>query len=239
MWISTWKGNRDVSYWDYPIPWIVFSIIAGVIFYSRFYLQWIASEAKRESVVPDFFWYQSIVGSLMLMVWSIKDQSPLGALSQSLNVVPYSRNVVHILRAKGRLTRTRHIVLNTAPVLVALFACFVVAYIWWQEFEHTQTMETQEAQRTWLLLAVGVTGQALFGVRFFVQWAVTERQKKSVVPLSFWYISVAATVLTLPSYLQRHEWIFLIGQISNLLVYLRNIWLVRRKGEAAAVLAAK
>src|SRR5690554_46700 len=92
---STWKGS-SVSYWDYPFLWIAFSILAGVIFYSRFYLQWIVSEIKRESIVPPFFWYQSIVGSLMLMVWSIYDQSPLGALSQSLNVVPYSRNVVHI-----------------------------------------------------------------------------------------------------------------------------------------------
>lgn len=228
-----------MSYWDYPFLWIAFSILAGVIFYSRFYLQWIVSEIKRESIVPPFFWYQSIVGSLMLMVWSIYDQSPLGALSQSLNVVPYSRNVVHIWREKGRLTKTWNLVLNLGPLVVAAFACVVVALIWWREFDRTQAMASDEAQRTWLWLAVGVTGQALFGVRFFVQWAVSERHKKSIVPLSFWYISVLATVLTLPTYFQRQEWVFLLGQISNLLIYVRNVWLIRRKGEHAAVIAVK
>lgn len=228
-----------MSYFDHPLPLIVFSIVAGIIFYSRFYLQWIVSEIKKESTVPPFFWYQSIVGSLMLMVWSIYDQSPLGALSQSLNVVPYSRNVVHIWREKGRLTKAWSLVLNLGPLLVAAFACFVVAFIWWREFDRTQAMDVQEAQRTWFWLAVGVSGQALFGVRFFVQWAVSERLKKSVVPLAFWYISIAATLLTIPTYLHRHEWIFLFGQVSNLLVYARNVWLIRRKGEVVALLGAK
>lgn len=228
-----------MGYWDYPLPWIVFSIAAGVIFYSRFYLQWIVSEIKRESVVPVFFWYQSIVGSLMLMVWSIYDQSPLGALSQSLNVVPYSRNVVHIWRERGHLTRTWNIVLNAGPVVIAVLASAVVALIWYREFEHTKTVSQAEAQQTWFWLAIGVAGQVMFGIRFLVQWAVSERHRRSIVPPVFWYLSLVATVLTIACYVQRREWIFAIGQLSNLVVYFRNIWLIRRKGAEGRIIATK
>jgi lipid-A-disaccharide synthase-like uncharacterized protein len=223
-----WKEKGSVTLWDQPVPWIIFGISAGVIFYSRFYVQWVVSERKRKSVVPDAFWYQSIVGSLMLMVWSFRDQSPLGALSQSLNVVPYSRNVVHIWREKGRLTRTWHIILNTAPVFIALVALGVVALIWWREFEHTQTMTAGEARRNWLWLGIGVAGQALFAGRFLIQWAATEWQRKSVMPTVFWYLSVAASILQIGTYVQRHEWVFAVGLVANLAIYARNIWMIHK-----------
>jgi len=46
-----------------------------------------------------------------------------------------------------------------------------------------------------LWIVVGLLGQLLFGARFIIQWIVSERQKSSVVPIAFWYLSLGGTAL--------------------------------------------
>ena len=48
-----------------------------------------------------------------------------------------------------------------------------------------------------LWLALGFIGQAIFGSRFVVQWLVSERKKRSVIPKAFWYLSIAGSVVLL------------------------------------------
>lgn len=80
-----------------------------------------------------------------------------------------------------------------------------------------------------LWLAVGFTGQALFSARFLVQWVHSERLKRSVVPLAFWYFSLAggATLLTYAVY--REDPVFIVGQAAGLFIYTRNLFLIRRE----------
>ena len=205
--------------------WAVFGVAAWLLFYTRFYVQWLTSEAKGRSVVPPIFWYQSAAGSLMLLVWAWHVQSPLGALSQSVNLIPYARNLIHIWREKGRLTPG----LNAAThVLVALAvtAAGIVVFVTWGRAVRT------ESPRDWLWLAVGVVGQALFAVRLLVQWVVTERRRKSVVPPVFWYISIVAASLQIVTFAARGggEWLYALGLLATLVIYARNIWLIHREG---------
>ena len=86
----------------------------------------------------------------------------------------------------------------------------------------------------WMVL--GFIGQAIFGLRFIVQWIATERQKRSVVPVAFWYFSLAGSIILLAYSIYRRDPVFIAGFSLNLIIYLRNLYFIHRKptGEPAA-----
>ncbi len=77
-------------------------------------------------------------------------------------------------------------------------------------------------------LAVGFMGQALFSARFLVQWISSEKQKKSVIPIAFWYFSLGGGVTLLSYAIFRLDPVFIVGQAGGLLVYSRNLYFVLR-----------
>ncbi len=79
----------------------------------------------------------------------------------------------------------------------------------------------------WLVLGFGFTGQAMFSARFLVQWIASERQRKSVMPVWFWYFSLAGGVTLFLYALYREDPVFMLGQGFGLLVYIRNLRLIR------------
>lgn len=205
--------------------WHAIGIVGGVIFSGRFYVQWIASERAKRSVVPSLFWYMSCVGSILLLPYSAYLQSPVGALGQSFNIVVYARNLVHIWREKGRLSRRRYVVIHAIAILVACAAILICAHVWLAEYHENKTLE-EAGVKNWLWIGVGTAGQALFACRFLVQWIATEAKRKSVVPPAFWHLSVAAALLQLACFVQSREWVFAAGMAATLLVYLRNLWFI-------------
>jgi lipid-A-disaccharide synthase-like uncharacterized protein len=84
-----------------------------------------------------------------------------------------------------------------------------------------------------LWLGIGFLGQAMFFSRFLVQWLASERAKRSVFPMAFWYLSLAGGVLLLAYALWRRDPVFILGQTTGAFIYLRNIWFRRREGEKA------
>ena len=83
-------------------------------------------------------------------------------------------------------------------------------------------------------LTIGFLGQALFSMRFIVQWIKSERMKRSVVPLAFWYFSLAGGVALFAYALHRLDPVFVVGQGLGIFIYLRNLWLIYREPLAAA-----
>ncbi len=81
-------------------------------------------------------------------------------------------------------------------------------------------------------IAVGLVGQAVFCMRFVVQWIATERHKKSVVPVAFWYLSLVGSVILLAYAIRRRDPVFAPGYCLTLLVYLRNLHFIRRGARA-------
>jgi len=75
---------------------------------------------------------------------------------------------------------------------------------------------------------VGIIGQVLFGSRFFVQWAASERAGRSVIPVAFWYLSLVGAALTLIYAIKIQEPIFMVPQAGGLLIYSRNLFFVYR-----------
>ena len=84
-----------------------------------------------------------------------------------------------------------------------------------------------------LWIGIGLAGQAAFFSRFLVQWIASERAKQSVVPLSFWYLSLVGSLVLLVYSIHRKEPIIVLGYLPNAFVYVRNLALLRR-GSAPA-----
>lgn len=89
-----------------------------------------------------------------------------------------------------------------------------------------------EHDLVWLI--VGFGGQAIFGARFVVQWIKSERLKRSVVPMSFWYLSIAGGLALLVYAVHRVDPVFIFGQGLGLFIYLRNLRLIRHERTSGA-----
>ena len=81
---------------------------------------------------------------------------------------------------------------------------------------------------SWLVL-IGYAGQALFTMRFLVQWIATERAKKSVIPVAFWFFSIGGGVLLFVYALMKRDPVFILGQGFGVFIYLRNLYFVYRE----------
>ncbi len=82
-----------------------------------------------------------------------------------------------------------------------------------------------------LWLIIGFSGQALFSMRFLVQWWQSERQQRSVIPMEFWYFSIAGALTLLVYSIYRLDPVFIVGQITGLFIYMRNLHLIKKAGQ--------
>ena len=76
---------------------------------------------------------------------------------------------------------------------------------------------------------IGIIAQALFTARFVVQWLASEKAGRSVIPFSFWLLSIGGGVLLLIYALYRRDPVFILGQAFGVLIYLRNLTFVLRE----------
>jgi lipid-A-disaccharide synthase-like uncharacterized protein len=89
---------------------------------------------------------------------------------------------------------------------------------------------------SWVVL-VGYIGQALFTMRFVVQWIASERAGKSVIPIAFWFFSIGGGLLLFAYALYIRDPVFILGQGFGLFVYLRNLYFIKRERAAAPTTA--
>lgn len=87
----------------------------------------------------------------------------------------------------------------------------------------------------WVVLGLG--GQLAFSGRMFLQWVISEKERKSIVPPAFWYLSLGGGVALFAYFVWRQDFVGVLGQSSGLVIYARNIRLIhkqrRREAEAA------
>ena len=88
---------------------------------------------------------------------------------------------------------------------------------------------------TLIWIGIGFGGQALFMMRFLVQWWSSEKAKQVVVPVAFWYFSIAGGLVLTVYAIHRNDPVFIFGQGLGLIIYFRNLHLhYKVKGRAAA-----
>ena len=79
-----------------------------------------------------------------------------------------------------------------------------------------------------LMVTVGFGGQFLFAMRFIIQWIKSEGEKKSVIPLAFWYFSIGGGLVLLCYALWRKDPVIICGQGLGLFIYARNLYFIYR-----------
>jgi lipid-A-disaccharide synthase-like uncharacterized protein len=170
----------------------------------------------------------------MLLTFGILDHSLLGVLGQNINVVIYGRNLVHIWRERGTLTPLISSILHFAMIAIAIVGLIFIVRFAIQEWGLQNEKNPADSKIGWAWLAIGLLGQALFAMRFLIQWIATERQRKSVVPDIFWIISFLAATLQCAAFIQREKPVFAVGMAITIFIYSRNIWFVYWKKETPA-----
>ncbi|MEK7698969.1 MAG: lipid-A-disaccharide synthase N-terminal domain-containing protein [Planctomycetota bacterium] len=86
--------------------WVIIGFIGQFLFGSRFFVQWIVSEKRGESVIPEIFWYLSMAGSMILMIYALYRRDPVFIVGQCSGLFIYARNIMLICKKKKLLTTT-------------------------------------------------------------------------------------------------------------------------------------
>src|SRR5438445_12717354 len=79
------------------------------------------------------------------------------------------------------------------------------------------------------LVILGLIGNAIFSMRFLVQWLASERQGESVIPVSFWFWSIAGSVMMFLYFLFRRDPVGILAYLPNSIIYIRNLMLIRNR----------
>lgn len=83
--------------------WLVaFGFLGQVVFFMRWIIQWVASERRGKSHVPELFWWCSLIGAAMLLTYFVLDHDPVGILGQAVGWTVYCRNL-YLIRVRHRV----------------------------------------------------------------------------------------------------------------------------------------
>ena len=202
-------------------PYLVFliGIAAQILFSGRLLVQWIASERAKKVLSPTLFWQMSMAASFMLCVygWLRNDFDIIAG--QLISYYIYIWN----LRAKKAW--------DTMPaVLRAVVSYLPVAAVCWFAIDWRETAEhlfQQENIPGWLIV-FGTVGQFTFTLRFIYQWRYSARAGESLLPTTFWLISLLGSGMIIAYAIIRRDPVLILGQSTGFVVYLRNIMISRR-----------
>jgi lipid-A-disaccharide synthase-like uncharacterized protein len=94
--LANWWANTPTV----ELVWISIGFVAQFMFSMRFVVQWLASEKARASIVPETFWYFSVLGGALLLAYAIYRMDPVFILGQAAGLVIYARNIYFIWLGK-------------------------------------------------------------------------------------------------------------------------------------------
>jgi len=87
--------------------WVILGFIGQFAFFMRFLVQWIVSEKRGKSVIPIYFWYLSLSGGVILLVYAIHIADPVFTLGQSCGVLVYTRNLMLIYKNSKKVNQNQ------------------------------------------------------------------------------------------------------------------------------------
>jgi lipid-A-disaccharide synthase-like uncharacterized protein len=200
------------------------------VFTWRVLHQWIASEKAKKSVVPASFWLWSLLGTVLLLVYCCYRRDPVFVLGPLVTGTIYARNLWITRRGPRATTRPKN-VLWPVPVGLLLFAALTVEAI---GPDHGLVRYDLPIAA----MVAGFLGQALWIGRFVVQWWESERLGHSVLPASFFWMSIAGSTLLFAYAIARRDYVNMAAYALNPIPYARNLVLIHRTRRAEAVSAA-
>ncbi|HOP21816.1 MAG TPA: lipid-A-disaccharide synthase N-terminal domain-containing protein [Gammaproteobacteria bacterium] len=199
--------------------WLIVGFIGQGLFSARFVIQWLATEKNRKSVVPLAFWYFSIAGSLTLLAYALFRKDPVFVLGQTFGVFIYLRNLYFI-----KPEVVKKLIAAISLVVVAILSyLFTSGYV---SPEQIKELRSNNTTKDTIWQVIGFVGQIMFSMRFILQWLASEKQKQSVMPVSFWYFSMIGSVTLLSYAIYQKDPVFILGQSFGMIVYLRNLFFI-------------
>lgn len=193
--------------------------VGQACFFSRFFVQWLASERARKSVVPRVFWWLSLGGALLVGSYTVWRGQYLLLAGYGIGGAIAVRNLMLRPGQPGR-----------APALPwTLAAIAAVAFVLYIELSKATGEEPQEVP--WLV--IGGLGQTLWTTRFPLQWWFSERAGHSHFPPAFWWISLTGNALLLAYAIHLKDPVYILGFLPGPLVQVRNLMLGRSAERSA------
>jgi lipid-A-disaccharide synthase-like uncharacterized protein len=195
-------------------------LLAQLLFSARLLVQWVKSERAGKVISPTLFWELSLLASLFLMVYGILRDDIVIILGQTLSYFIYIRN----LQFKNAW--------NHIPMHFKLLVFFfpLAAIVWLSsDFAHNWNDLTNNKEISEFLLTWGSMGQVIFTIRFVYQWYFSEQQKRSVLPVGFWAISLVGSAMIMSYGVLRKDPILILGQSFGIFIYIRNLHLAFNK----------
>ena len=194
----------------------VIGFTAQLLFTARLINQWLVSEKHRKVLTPRLFWKFSLLGSILLFIYGYLRHDLAIMLGQGLTYFLYIRN----MDLQGEWKRTPMLL----RVLILLFPGILVIYYFNNNVYDLDRLFSREVMPGWLLLLVSVA-QVIFTLRFFYQWAYSEKRNRSLLPKGFWTLSLSGSVLILLYAILRKDPVLLIGHLAGSIIYTRNLLL--------------
>jgi len=208
--------------------------LSAIAFGARFIVQWFESELSQKSVVHRSFWIFSLTGNILLAIHSFIQVQYHICIVQTCNAVISWRNL-NLMQDKSKwLSFNAVIVLlaATSTLTTAAFYFFQPDESWfrtpiapWQSAPHA------DLSFFWHML--GTVAYLLFSSRFWLQWLIAEKEQKSELSLSFWWISLVGALFSIVYFLHLGDLVNLIGPLVGLAPYIRNLMLMHKAKTAA------
>ena len=193
--------------------------LAQVLFFVRTIAQWFKSEQQGEVISPVVFWQISLVGSILMLTYGILRNDFAIVVGQFLVYSIYIRNL-QLKKAWKRMFW-----------LSKILAIFIpLAYLGWLIFSgnFNAILKNENVSTFWMIW--GTTAQLIFISRFFYQWFYSEKEKESLLPLGFWIISTAGSLMIFTYSIYRLDPVLFAAHSLGLFVYARNILLHLGRG---------
>lgn len=204
--------------------WIVYTIgfIAQILFSSRIILQWIVSEKHKKVLTPNLFWQISLFASFLLFLYGYLRDDFAIMLGQVITYYIYIRNI--------QLEHEWEKIPKLLRFFLYLFPAIIIIYGFNNNIIDRANLFNSE-QIPVALMVLGIISQVLFTLRFVYQWIYSEKRKESFLPMGFWVLSLAGSSLIFTYAIFRVDPVLLLGHVSGLVIYSRNIYILKRYGE--------
>ena len=189
---------------------------AQSLFGARIIVQWYKSEREEHVVSPTLFWIFSLCGSFLFLIYGVLRKDPIILLGQTLSFYIYIRNR-QLKKFWLKIPLVWRIFISPLPFVLYLIMIFTTP----DSFQSVLS----KLNYTDHVLLIGGIGQLLLNLRYLYQWYYSERANESLLPLGFWLISAAASVMVVYYGFNRLDPVLLIAQSMGFVAYLRNIYL--------------
>jgi lipid-A-disaccharide synthase-like uncharacterized protein len=203
--------------------WIIYAIgfLAQLLFSSRIFLQWIASERQKKVLAPHLFWEISLFASVLLFIYGYLRDDFAIMLGQVITYYVYIRNL--------QLEHQWEKIPKWLRIFIYFFPTIILIYGYNNNILDKVNLFNKEHIAP-VLMALGIISQVLFTLRFVYQWAYSEKRKESMLPMGFWILSFTGSFLIFVYAIFRKDPVLFIGHLSGLVAYSRNIFILKKYG---------